>query len=192
MIDVFIIINKRSNEQMKIEKQRGFTLTELVVTIGVAGTLLSFGMPNVIKTVQSNKMTAVHNELLSSLSLARSTAISRGSFATLCKSNSSATNCDSSASWEDGWIIFEDKNNNGVVNSGEMIISVNNDLPEGVSVSFIRDRISYGAQGYARGYSGIFTFCDSRGNETRRGMVISNNGHIRVATSVSELEGCSN
>ena len=177
---------------MIIKKQSGFTLIEVIITVAIAGILLSIGLPSFNSLIQKNKMTSLHNELLSSLSLARNTAISRGSFATLCKSNQAATDCDSSASWDDGWIVFSDINNNGAVDSGEAIIAVNNDLPENISISFSRGRVTYGAQGYANGYNGVFTFCDDRGDEEKKGMIISGSGHIRVATSESELEECSN
>lgn len=175
-----------------LNKQRGLTLVELIITISVVGILSSIALPSFGKLMQKNKMTSLHNELLSSLSLTRNIAISRGSFATLCKSNQVGNNCDSSASWEDGWIVFPDRNNNGVVDVGEDIIAMNNALPEQIAISFTRNRITYGAQGYARGYSGIFTFCDNRGEVEKQGMVISNNGNIRVATSSNDLDGCSN
>jgi len=173
-------------------KQRGFTLIELIITIAIAGILMSLALPSFKKTLQNNKLTSMHNELLSSLSLARNTAISRGSFATLCKSNQAGDNCDSSASWKDGWIIFLDNDDSGSVNNDEEVIALNNALPKKVSINFSRNRVTYGAQGYAIGYSGVFTFCDDLDNDNKKGMIISNNGHIRVATSNSELGGCSN
>ena len=173
-------------------KQRGFTLIELIITIAIAGILMSLALPSFKKTLQNNKLTSMHNELLSSLSLARNTAISRGSFATLCKSNQAGDNCDSSASWKDGWIVFLDRDDSGSVNNDEEVISLNNALPKKVSISFSRNRVTYGAQGYAIGYSGVVTFCDDLDNDNKKGMIISSNGHIRVATSDSELGGCSN
>ncbi len=176
-----------------MKQHQGFTLIELIITIAIAGILTSMAVPNFSKLMQKNKMTSLHNELLSSLSLTRNLAISRGSFATLCKSNPAGTDCSSSASWNDGWIVFSDKNNDGTVDSGEDIIAVNNNLPKGVTISYAKNRVTYGAQGYAQGYSGTFTFCDQRASgEEKKGMVISNNGHIRVATSATELGECQN
>jgi len=179
-------------QQKTQQKQRGFSLIELMITIAIAGILMSLALPSFKKTLQNSKLISMHNELLSSLSLTRNIAISRGSFATLCKSNQAGDDCDSDASWKDGWIIFLDRDNNGSVNNDEEVIALNNALPKNVTIKFSRDRVTYGAQGYAIGYSGTVTFCDDLHNGNKRGMLISSNGHIRVATSDSELENCSN
>jgi len=183
---------QQTKTPLKQKKQRGFTLIELIITIAIAGILSSLALPSFKKTMQNNKLTSMHNELLSSLSLARNIAISRGTFATLCKSNATGSDCDSSAAWKDGWIVFPDNNNNGSVDNGETVIAMNNSLPKKITVNFQRNRVTYGAQGYARGYSGTFTFCDELDNNNKKGMIISNTGHIRVATSDTELGSCSN
>lgn len=174
----------------QLKKQKGFSLVELVITLAIVGILLASGMPSFNKMMQNNKITTLHNELLSSLSLTRNVAINGGTFATLCKSNQAANDCDTSASWEDGWIVFPDRNNNGSVDAGETIIAVNNDLPNLISISFSRNRVTYGSQGYANGFNGVFTFCDDRGDESKKGMVVSNNGHIRVVRDEAELGSC--
>lgn len=175
----------------RISKQKGFSLIELVITVAIAGILMSIGLPSLSKTMQKSKLTSLHNNLLSALSLARNTAISRGTFATICKSNQSATACNTSGAWQDGWIVFPDNNNNGAVDAGETILAINSNLPEQITIKFSKNFITYGPQGYANGYSGTFTFCDDKDSSNKKGMIISNNGHIRVATSSAELAGCS-
>lgn len=177
---------------IKIKKSQGFSLIELMVTIAIVGIMAAIGMPSLQTTLQNNNMTALHNELLAALSFTRNTAITRGSSATLCKANLASNGCAATtASWENGWIIFPDNNNDGVVDAGETILSIKNDLPKDISINYSRNssRITYGAQGYSIGFNGNFMFCDKRGDSAKKGMVISNNGRVRLAVA-NDLGTC--
>ena len=85
-------------------KTRGFTIFELMITIGVAGVILSVGVPNFIGFVQNNRAVNDTNDLVTSLNLGRSEAIRRGSTVTLCSSTDGAT-CSASNDWSTGWIV---------------------------------------------------------------------------------------
>lgn len=175
-----------------MNKKTGFTLVELLVTISVASIVLSMAVPSMRTTLQKNRMTTLHNQLLSALSFTRSTAITQGTWATLCHSNSAHTGCTAPESeWVNGWIIFPDKNNNGQVDSNETILSAFTKLPAGISMLSNKNRISYGSQGYAVGYAGKLTFCDSQNAITPQGMIISLNGRVRTANANDTLASCS-
>ncbi|KAG1682878.1 hypothetical protein GQR58_010672 [Nymphon striatum] len=147
-----------------------------MVTISIVGILLFMGSPSLKKTIQKNKMSALHNELLSSLNLARSTAITRGSWATLCNADETLSGCgDADTNWLNGWLVFHDRNNNGTVDNNEDIISLKSDISEGVKILSSRNRVTYGSGGFAIGYTGNITFCDDRGDDARRGMIKAQN-----------------
>ena len=172
---------------------QGFTLIELITTITIAGILAALGVPNLQRTIQDNKMSSLYNELLGDLSFTRSTAITQGSTATFCKRNAAGNDCAAvSASWANGWLVFRDKNNDGVVDAGETILQEKTDVPKKMTILFSRDlsRISYNGAGYAFGFAGKFTFCDKRGESKKKGMVISQNGRVRVADSNDTLATC--
>lgn len=87
------------------EKNRGFTLLELLTALAVAAIILAFGVPNFMDVVRNSRAAAGANELVTALSIARSEAAKRGARVTVCASDDAAT-CD--GSWEDGWIVIAD------------------------------------------------------------------------------------
>ena len=84
---------------------RGFTLLELMVTIGVAGVLLTLGVPSFVDVVRNNRAATNVNELVTAFSIARSESIKRGWNVSVCRSSNGAT-C--TGAWSDGWIVFRD------------------------------------------------------------------------------------
>lgn len=86
------------------EKMRGFTLFELMITLAVASIVLSVGVPNFSALIQNNRAVTHTNDLVTSLNLARSEAVRRGSSVLVCSSADGAT-CSASNNWSTGWII---------------------------------------------------------------------------------------
>lgn len=88
-----------------IEKNRGFTLLELLVTISVAAIILSYGVPGFMDVVRNGRAATNANDFVTAISIARSEAVKRGARVTVCASNNETT-C--SGDWNDGWIVFAD------------------------------------------------------------------------------------
>lgn len=169
----------------------GFTLIEVIITIAVASILASIAVPSFATILKNNKMATSNNELLAALNFTRSSAITRGKSATICKSNALSTDCDSNAEWGNGWIVFNDKNNNGNVDSGdgEIILSVYQGLDSNLHLTYQHNQLKYNNDGFATGYAGVFLLCDSRGNSARKGLIISANGRPRTGVT-NELSNC--
>ena len=91
-----------------IARNNGFTLIELMVTLGVAAILLSVGIPGFNGLIRDNRLTTDYNQFVSALNTARSEAVKRGVGVTTCKRNTAGTDCNNAGNWEDGWIIFTD------------------------------------------------------------------------------------
>ncbi len=171
----------------------GFTLVEMLVAVAIAAVLASIGIPSLQSTIEDNQMTSRYNEFLSSLNFTRNSAISQGNSVALCKRNATGNNCAANdAGWQNGWLVFSDKNNNGSVDAGEEILLDKSDIDTQVNLQYSRaiNRISYSAEGYAKGYAGTITFCDQRGDSFRKGMVISQNGRVRMAEPGDNLSSC--
>ncbi|MBS1212375.1 MAG: hypothetical protein H6R26_991 [Proteobacteria bacterium] len=167
--------------------QNGFTLIELMVTVSVVAIVLTLGIPGFRDLILNNRMTTYINEVVTDVNLARSEAVTRGIPVTLCKRNTASTNCDSSTAWLDGWIVFADADGDGTVDTGEQIIRTRSALSGLSHLNFPHNLITYDARGFSAGYNGTFTFCDSRGTGKAKGLVLSNTGRLRSATSGDTL-----
>ena len=63
---------------IRIPSASGFTLVELLMTIVIAAILLAIGVPSFRAVLENNRMASQANELLTSITYARSEAIKRG------------------------------------------------------------------------------------------------------------------
>ena len=159
----------------------GFTLIELMVVLAVVAVLQTLAAPAFSGVVTSIKLTTAVNSLLSSLWMARSESIKRNSRVVVCKS-ASGTACASSGSWEQGWIVFHDANNNAVLDAGEVVISREQALPSLVRLNgnspFV-SYVSYTSAGSARYVSGAFqagtfTACVQSASATEARQIVIN------------------
>ena len=94
---------------MNARRQGGLTLLELIIGISVLGILLAVGVPSFQSTVDSNRLAAQTNSLVTALNLARSEAVKRGQPVSICASTNQ-TSCSGATAWTTGWIAFTDAN----------------------------------------------------------------------------------
>ncbi len=92
---------------MKMDREPGFTLVELLITIVVLTILLAAGVPAFQSFIKNNRVTAQTNDLVSTIQLARSEALKRGANIVACASDNQA-DCTGKDTWTKGWIVFSD------------------------------------------------------------------------------------
>ncbi len=161
---------------------KGLTLLELIVFIAISALTLSLGVPSFVSIVQNARLTAGTNEFVSALHQARSGAIERGVQTTLCPS-SDAADCDMTAEWDEGWILFVDDNSDGSVDPSERVLTRHAALNGPMLISDNPgESVAYLPSGESRvGASrlGKFTIYDSRGKG--RFIRLSRTGRISSA-----------
>lgn len=113
-----------------MEKQRGMTLVELLVTIAIVAILASLAAPSFVQMVANNAIAGQLNSFYVDARFARSEAVKRGADVGMCPSDNpldAEPVCKTSDSdWKSGWIVFVDSNSNGsrsnVAANGEIIL----------------------------------------------------------------------
>ena len=102
---------------MSMEKQKGFTLVELLITIVVISILLAAAVPSFMQAIKNNRITGQATSFVISTQMARNEAIKRGASTTMCAANADMDACSGSNDWSTGWIVFSDLNRDGVINT---------------------------------------------------------------------------
>ncbi len=106
---IFFSENECAGSREKLmNKQHGFTLVELMITLVIAAIMVSIAIPSFNGMINRNQTMSTANDLLADIQLARSEAIKQDKLITLCPSSDAST-C--SGSWTDGWIVYRPEDN---------------------------------------------------------------------------------
>lgn len=112
---------------MSRQEINGFTLLELMVIIAILAILVTLALPSFQSTLRSNRVATTSNELLASLSLARSEGIRSTKGGGVCASVNGTTCCTSpdgatcGGGWNDGWLVWTESNGNGVFDGADTV-----------------------------------------------------------------------
>ncbi len=158
---------------MKKDRQNGFTLYELLITVMIMGVILTFGVPNFLEFTRNNRMASASNELLAAFTLARTEAVKRKVPVTVCSSlNPLAANPACGGTFADGCIVFADEDGDLVADAGEEVVRRVGPVPDGITLQTNggANYLSYAGTGFSRGDVGGVPalqgalLCDPRGN----------------------------
>ena len=170
-------------------RARGFTLIELLVGVCILGVLMMVGVPSFNDAMLGQKLSGMTNSFSASAQIARSEAIKRNSTAAaplkMCRS-ADGVNCASSGGWEQGWIIFNDLDNDGVLDSNETLIYKQAALANGYyltgdtySLTFVGTGVT--SDNTARTFK-VCRFSPSAGSQDRS-VAVSVTGRITITTN---------
>jgi type IV fimbrial biogenesis protein FimT len=164
--------------------QAGFTLIELVIALAVITILTGYAVPNYQAFKHNKMMTTEINRLVSSLHFARNQSIIYGSHVILCPSES-LQSCDAVNHWHKGWLVFKDDNRNRQLDTNESILTTEQAMQGTLkaTASVYRQKIRYDRLGASPGTNLSIRFCDFRGAEHAKAIIVNNVGRPRVASS---------
>lgn len=171
------------------KRQQGFTLIELMVAVAIAIIVIALSTP-VSNIFKQNRVTSLEHEFVTSLNLARSAAVGTAASVSICRrdpnnANTCAAAGAGNARWEQGWIVFNDPNANGIIEAGETILQQHDGLQAGYTLGEIaRNVITYNASGLTPTSAGTWTLCDpAQDISFQRNINLSVTGRVTMQTS---------
>lgn len=166
---------------------RGITLIELLVTLSVAAILLTIGIPAMAGFVAESRITAKSNALMAHVQYARHSAITLRANVIACP-GIDVQGCSGSNRWDQGWVVFIDRNNNGRPAGPEDVLRLIPAEEQLLIHSAGRTRVRFQPSGGAFGTNLTIRVCDPAGRAHPRAIVVSNPGRARVTRDVNPAD----
>jgi type IV fimbrial biogenesis protein FimT len=165
-----------------MSKISGYSLYELVMTLGLVAVVLTLGIPSFSKITADHRLRTEVNALFHNVHLARKESLTRRRAVTLCPSLDGLS-CGPANGWSAGWIRFvnTDRDQPPVRDPGEAILLYH----EVSAASRIEaNRPAFTLRGTRlRATNGTLIVCDRNNQADPRALVISHTGRPRVARS---------
>ena len=171
---------------------RGFTLPELMITLGVIAIVLSTAVPGISSMLKDNTLANQLNSVVTDLHYARAEAVKRDVRVILCRSaspNATTPSCGGNTKvWESGYIIFADdgSNSNSVYNSAtDTLLIRGQPATSGVRMRTNwtwNNNLEFNPDGSNNegGSTAVMAVCDDRGIENGRTIQVGANGVPRM------------
>lgn len=176
-------------ELPQLRASAGYTLLELMVTVGIVALMAGLAGPSFVDTVNRNRQSSALGDMFGVISTARSEAVNLQTTVSACPSSDQAT-CNSN-NWEDGWLIFVDDgagvggvDADGNINGDEQLLRVGDSLSGSTTV---RSRnfadagsLSFDDDGMAAD-RGTLVFCTDADVSRASAIVLNFSGQPRLA-----------
>jgi type IV fimbrial biogenesis protein FimT len=174
---------------MRQKTIRGFTIPELIITLGVAAIILSTAVPGVSTTIKDNRLATRVNDMITDIHFARSEAAKRDVRVILCRSedpNADPPSCNTGSpdkTWTGGYLVFADDGTaaNSDYDAGkDILLRRGQPAPTGVRMltnPTWNKYLEFNPSGSLHEYGvAIMSICDDREEEEGRQIVVSLSG----------------
>ena len=174
------------------KKSTGFTLPELMITLGVIAIVLSTAVPSISSMIRDNALAKQLNTVITDIHYARAEAVKRDVRVILCRSaspNATTPSCGGTTSvWETGYIVFADdgNNSNSIYNAGtDTLLIRGQPASSGIKMrtnSTWNNNLEFNPDGSTNesGSTASMALCDSRGSTNGRNIQVAANGVPRM------------
>lgn len=168
--------------------QRGFTLTELLLTLAVVVVLTGLAIPAMGNLLQRTGVSASSNTLVAALRQARQAAVYSNANSLLCPSID-GRHCSAGADWQHGWLIGQDRDRDGQPDA--LPSAVGQAMPSTIRVigSSARVHIRFRADGSSPGSNMTLLVCRRGKTRGARRVVLANSGRVRTAKASPKQAG---
>ena len=171
---------------MHHKSSQGFTVIELIIALSILSILTAYAVPNYRAFKQNKVMSAEINRLVATINYARNKSIILQEHVILCSTNTYIS-CDGNSQWHLGWMVFVDYDRNRELSKDDLMLLNENGMLAGLAAkaSSFRPKIRFDQTGFAPGTNLTIRFCDQRGKDHGKAIVISNVGRPRLAQSIN-------
>ena len=180
---------------MKISREQGLTLLDVLITVSLMGILSAIAVPSYQSMHIKNRFASEVNALVGDLHFTRSESIKRGVDVVICATQNPAADrpvCSENGRWHEGWVVFvaPDPLPNPVrPDSRNDVLRIQDGFgnQDEMTDNVARAIISFDRNGFT-GNARTIQLCDGGNgnsdarNRSAKGIVLSTVGRVRLAT----------
>ena len=163
--------------EYKSEKQRGFTISELMIGIAIVGILTTIALPQINNFTVGLRVDSEISELNRLLLTARNGAINSGNNVIVCPLSPKC-----SANWHNEVSVFIDNNNDGDYDVNDTIIRVKAAINSNDKLQYAQNSLIYTPSGILSSppVATPFSYCPGENADKSRGIVVSASGRSYI------------
>lgn len=166
------------------DKDQGFTLVELLITLSVLAVVLAMAIPSFGSAINSVQQRTQINQLMTDLNFARGRAITSRRPVSICAGHE---NCNGARSWSGQIMLFEDLNGNGKLDAEDTLLRIStvNTSHDWTWRNFRQQRhMTFKPDGTTHSLNGTFILCSQR--VALKTIVINVTGRARLGTPTAD------